>query len=384
MEYSPYSDEYRDDPYPIYRQLRDEHPAYYNPDLDFWVLSRYDDILAAIQDVETYSSVGALSIGAPREVMDQVPMLILLDPPRHDQLRALVNRAFTPRRIAGLEGRIRKLAAELVDDFEGARQCDIVGQFAGIMPTTVIAELLGVGSEGSKFFREKVTALVSLNAKESGDVDLTPAIELVTYITKVYEERRLKPRDDLMSALLEAEIDGQRLDQSELVGFAMLLLVAGTDTTTNLISNSMALLAQQPDIRSQLVDDPSLLPAAVEEFVRFESPVASISRTLTCDVEIHGQKMREGQQVVLLYGSANRDERIISNPDQLDITRSSSHLGFGFGRHYCLGANLARMEGRLAFEELLPRLPDFQVHLGKSRRSGGGVVRGWANLGVSW
>jgi hypothetical protein len=385
MEFNPYSADFRHDPYPVYRVLRDEHPAHFSSEFGFWALSRYDDIVAALQDVETFSSTGALSVGAPKEVLDQIPMMMLLDPPRHDQLRALVNRAFTPRRVAELEPRIRGIAARRADDIADAGRCDLVERFSGPLPTTVIAELLGVPAEDGLMFREKSTAIVTQDAQAGGELDFMPAIELMGYMNAAFEERRARPRDDLMSALLAAEIDGERLSQSELLGFAFLLLIAGNETTTNLISNAVELLDRHPDQRALLASDPSLLPAAIEEFLRFESPVQSLSRTLRRDVVVHDRKLSEGDQVVLLYASANRDERHFDGPERFDIRRNDrSHLAFGFGTHFCLGASLARLEARVALEELLARLPDLRVDAGAGERLGGGVVRGWANLPVEF
>ena len=385
MDFNPYSPSFRQDPYPVYRRLRDEYPVYHNEELGFFAISRYDDIVAALQDVETFSSSNALGIGAPKEVLDQIPMMMLLDPPRHGQLRALVNRAFTPRRVAGLEPRIRALARSLVDDFIERGSCDLVEHFSGPLPATVIAELLGVPAEDGLMFKEKSTAIVTQDAKGGGDLDFTPAIELMLYMTAAYDERRKQPRDDLMSALLEAEIDGVRLSQEELLGFAFLLLVAGNETTTNLISNAVGLLDQYPDQRRQLVDDPSLLPAAIEEFLRFESPVQGLSRTPRKDSVIHGCTVPEDAQLLLLYASANRDERRIDDPERFDISRDPKpHLAFGFGTHFCLGASLARLEAKIALEELLARAPEFRVDFASSARLGGGVVRGWATLPVEF
>jgi hypothetical protein len=385
VDFNPYSPAFRQDPYPVYRRLRDEYPVYHNEELGFFALSRYDDIVAALQDVETFSSANALGIGAPREVLDQIPMMMLLDPPRHGQLRALVNRAFTPRRVAGLEPRIRALARGLIDAFIERGTCDLVEHFSGPLPATVIAELLGVPSEDGLMFKEKSTAIVTQDAKSGGELDFTPAVELMMYMGAAYDERRTQPRDDLMSALLEAEIDGEQLSQEELLGFALLLLVAGNETTTNLISNAVALLDQYPDQRRQLVDDPSLIPAAIEEFLRFESPVQGLSRTLRKDAVIHGLTIPEDAQLLLLYASANRDERRIDDPERFDISRDSKpHLAFGFGTHFCLGASLARLETKIALEGLLARLPEFRVDFASSERLGGGVVRGWATLPIEF
>jgi hypothetical protein len=385
MEFNPYSADFREDPYPIYRALRDEHPAHYSAEVGFWALSRYDDIMAALKDVETYSSAGALSIGAPKEVLDQIPMMMLLDPPRHDQLRALVNRAFTPRRIAELEPRIRSLARKLIDDIGDAEHGDLVEQFSGPLPTTVIAELLGVPAEDGRMFKQKSNAIVTQDAQGGGALDFAPAIELMTYMNAAFEERRTRPRDDLMSALLTAEIDGERLSQNELLGFAFLLLIAGNETTTNLISNAIELLDRFPDQRVQLQHDASLLPGAIDEFLRFESPVQGLSRTLLRDTVVHGRKLSEGEQVVLLYASANRDERHFEAPERFDIRRNDrSHLAFGFGTHFCIGASLARLEARVALEELLARWPELRADPSTGERLGGGVVRGWATLPISF
>jgi len=385
MDFNPYSEKFRVDPYPVYRELRDHHPAHFSPSVGFWVLSRHEDIAAALQDVDTYSSAGALGIGAPKEVLDQIPMMILLDPPRHNQLRALVSRAFTRRRVSELEPRIRAMATQLVDRFIEKGSCDLVDEFSAPLPTTVIAELLGVPAEDGLMFKEKTTAIVTQNARAGGELDFSPAIEIMMYMTAAYEERRERPRDDLMSALLAAEIDGEKLAQNELLGFAFLLLVAGVETTTNLISNGVELLDRFPDQREALRKDPSLLPGAIEEFLRFESPVQGLSRTLRKDVVVHGEKMSEGEQAILLYASANRDERRIESPEVFDIRREDrSHLAFGFGTHFCLGASLARMEARIALEELLRRVPDFHVDLENSERLGGGVVRGWSHLPIGF
>jgi cytochrome P450 len=253
------------------------------------------------------------------------------------------------------------------------------------LPATVIAELMGVPAEDGRMFKEKSTAIVTQDAKSGGELDFSAAIELMMYMGAAYEERRKQPRDDLMSALLEAEIDGERLSQEELLGFAFLLLVAGNETTTNLISNAVALLDQFPDQRKQLVDDPSLLPAAIEEFLRFESPVQGLSRTLRKDTVIHDVTIPEEAQLLLLYASANRDERRIDDPERFDISRDAkSHLAFGFGTHFCLGASLARLEARIALEELLARLPEFRVDVAASERLGGGVVRGFASLPIEF
>ena len=390
MEYNPFSPEIREDPYPVYRRLRDEAPAHYNAQLDFWTLSRFADVTEALQHPEIYCSGQGIGVGMSSEMAEMFPTLIMTDPPRHGHLRALVNRAFTPRRIAGLEERIRGIAVELVEQMQvqagqGAR-CDLVRDFSAPLPTIVIAELLGVPVEDQKMFKERSNALINqeVDPKTGLPADPNPvaAMELVTYLNRIYDEREKEPREDLMTALLHAEIEGERLTRMELNAFALLLLVAGNETTTNLISNGAVLLNDHPDQREKLRGDPAGIPWAIEEFLRFESPISGIGRTLTTDVELHGQKMEAGKKVLLLYGAANRDERQFEEPDRFDTTRKpTQHLGFGFGTHFCLGASLARLEARVAFEELLARMPGYTADTEAAQRNPGGI-RGFASLPI--
>ena len=383
MEYNPFAPELRENPYPLYKELRDQAPAYYNRELDFWALSRFEDVANAIQNPRRYSSAQGIGVGmtgAPGQLM---PTLIMTDPPRHTLLRSLVNRAFTPRRIADLEGRIREIATRLIDEFIEREQCDLVADLSAPLPTIVIAELLGVPAEDHRMFKEKSNALLNRPPRPPSEIDvaaMAPVLELTQYLNETYEQRRKQPQDDLMSALLEAEIDGQRLSSQELMGFALLLLIAGNETTTNVISNGIVLLNDHPEQRDLLRRDPSRIPGAIEEFLRFESPVPGIARTLTEDVTLHGEALREGKKVMLLFGSANRDERQFEHPERFDVTRKiTQHLAFGFGTHFCLGASLARLEARVAFEELLSRLPDFAVIRENAERNQGGI-RGYAAL----
>jgi cytochrome P450 len=316
-------------------------------------------------------------------------MLLMMDPPRHTQLRALVNRAFTPRRITALEPRIREIAAMLVDAFAARGEADLVAEFSAPLPTIVIAELLGVPPEDQEMFKEKSNAMASFRPEDlqrpDGRLELTPMVELGAYLARIYEERRRQPRDDLLSALLAAEVDGQSLSMEELVGFAMLLLVAGNETTTNLISNAAVLLERHPDQRKLLIEEPSRIPTAVEEFLRFESPVQGLARTLTDSFEIHGTRLPAGGQVLLLFASANRDERKRGDPDRLDVTRDPNpHLAFGFGTHFCLGASLARLEARIAFETLLARVPNFRLLEPRVERMCSGPIRGAVRLPVAF
>ena len=289
----------------------------------------------------------------------------------------LVNKAFTPRRIGEMEERIRRLAHELVDAFEGP-SIDFVHDYANPLPTIVIANLLGIPAEDQAMFKRQSNALVT-PPPPGEEPDGGPALELAAYFLKIYEQRRKQPRDDLMSALLAAEIDGERLNDIELTAFAILLLVAGNETTTNLIGNGLALLERYPDQQGWLREHPDGLRNAIEEFLRFESPIPGIGRTAMRDVEHHGQRIEAGKKVMLLFGSGNRDERHFDDPDRFDLTRKpKQHLAFGLGTHFCLGSNLARLEARIAFDVLLERLPEWKLPGGEQRNPGG--IRGYRSL----
>jgi hypothetical protein len=393
MEFDPFDPELHQDPYPVYRRLRDDFPVHHNPQLRFWTLSRYADVLGALQAPDRFISGKGVYVGIPEDddgkITAEVPLLITTDRPRHTQLRTLVSRAFTPRRIALLEPRIRAIARSLLDNVKGRREFDLVREFSGPLPTIVIAELLGVPAEDQEWFKEKSTAVAQFDptAPRDGDAaarQLGPALELARYLAEVLAQRRREPRDDLLSALLAAEIDGQRLSEPELIGFGFLLLVAGNETTTNLISNAAILLDRHRDQRRLLVDDPARIPGAIEEFLRYDSPVQGLARTLTAPVTLHGVTIPEGSKVLLLFGSANHDERAIPEAERFDVLRDPNpHVAFGFGAHFCLGANLARLEARVAFEELLARLPDYRMTQSRVARHCSGPIRGALSLPVA-
>jgi cytochrome P450 len=389
MEFDPFDPELHQDPYPVYQRLRDEFPVHYNSPLRFFTLSRHADVLAALQAPDLYISGQGVYVGVPEyddgKIADQVPLLITTDRPRHTQLRALVSRAFTPRRIALLEPRIRAIARGLLDNVKGRREFDLVREFSGPLPTIVIAELLGVPAEDQEWFKEKSTAVAQFDPSAPRDeTQMGPALELGSYLAKVLAQRRSDPRDDLLSALLAAEIDGERLSDVELIGFGFLLLVAGNETTTNLISNAAILLDRHRDQRRLLLDDPARIPGAIEEFLRFDSPVQGLARTTTMPVTLHGVTIPEGSKVLLLFGSANHDERAIPEAERFDVLRAPNpHVAFGFGAHFCLGANLARLEARVAFEELLARLPDYRMTQSRVERHCSGPIRGALRLPVA-
>ena len=383
--YDPYDAAVQDNPYPIYRALRDDAPVYRNEQRGFWALSRFDDVWDAVHDHDRFSSANGIVIGQESMASaagDFMPMMIMMDPPRHDDLRKLVARAFTPKRIAAIEASIRSIARELLDSLDDHTAVDLVHDFAAPLPATVIADMLGVPVADRRQFREWSDCLVEGNPDDPATIEraITGAASLYRYFKPMLEDRRTRPGDDLMSALLEAQIDGEKLSSAELLGFCFLLLVAGNETTTNLISNAAVILHDHPDVRRRIADDPTRLPAAVEEFLRFESPVQGLARTLTADVELHGTRMAEGDKVLLLFASANRDEREFDDPDAFRLGRRTDRaLAFGHGIHYCLGASLARLECRVAYEELLGRWPEFELTEGAERLRSG-PIRGFAHL----
>ncbi|WP_370200978.1 cytochrome P450 [Aeromicrobium sp.] len=384
LTYSPFDAEVIADPYPVYRELRANSPAHWSREANSWVLSRYDDVSAALADPATYSSASGIFPTPPGVDMTELflPMLIMSDPPRHTQLRQIVSRAFTPRRIASLEPHIETLVKDLLDQTPEAGNWEFVSGFAGPLPAIVIADMLGVPRDDRDQFRAWSTTLIQSNpVRGEFGAGLDAAAALYEYFTAFLAERRAHPQDDLMTALVQAEVDGEYLSEEELLGFCLLLLVAGHETTTNLLSNSAVVLAQHPDVRQQLADDPELVPAAVEELLRFDSPVQGLARTLTAPVELHGESMQTGDTVLLLFGSANRDDHAFPHADRFDVNRHPERqVAFGRGIHFCLGASLARLEARIALQTLLTRRPDWDVDLDAAVRLHSGPIRGYISL----
>jgi cytochrome P450 len=351
--YDPTASDFQDGLHDVYRVLRDEHPVYHDPLNDSYSLSRFEDVWQAVHDPETFSSAGV----AEAETLPG--LIIYLDDPHHGWLRAIVSRAFTPKRIADLEPRVRELAAGLVGASVERGCCDVVHDLAAPLPSTVIAELLGVPAEHVASFRSWTEEFLGI---ASVDDFADAAANIFRLAGEILDARRRAPCDDLISALLAAEVDGVRLSDEDLLGFCFNLIIAGNDTTTSLIENGVSLLARHPDQRAELVEDPSLIPGAIEEMVRIDSPVQTLPRTSTREVELHGVTIPTGSRVQLVWGAANLDEREFTDPTRFDIHRTMvRHLGFGHGTHFCLGAALARLEARVVFEELLARAPDYEI-----------------------
>jgi cytochrome P450 len=387
LDYDPQSHALHEDPYPIYQELRERHPVYRNPRTGLWAISRYDDVYEALREPALFSSrrIG-VPPGAPDASDRRMPMMILMDPPDHDELRNLVNRSFTPRRIAELEPRVRQIARELIDGFAERGSCDLWAEFAAPLPTTVIAELLGIPPSDREMFKEHSTAMVaaagptSMQGPEAGNANRV----LAEYLAGQFEEKRRRPGDDLLSDLLQAEVNGRKLTLPELLGFAILLLIAGNETTTNLISNATLLLDRHPDQLRRLVADPGLIPRAIEEFLRCDSPVQGLERDLSEDLDVQGQVIPRGAKLFLLVAAANRDPRRFADPERFDVGRwPNRHLAFGFGTHFCLGSSLARLEARVSFEELLRRMPEFHVS-GPVERLHSAVIRGLLRVPIEF
>jgi cytochrome P450 len=349
--------DFQDRLYEIYRTLRDEQPLARSPS-GFWAVSRFADVYAIASDPATWSSERTV-ISPP----GLVPTIQSLDPPRHDRLRALVSLAFTPKRIREMEPRVRAIASELLAPLLEAGGGDLLAAYARHIPSRVIGEMIGIPDERIPDFLHWTEAMVELpQGRTQSEAIQDPAASIYREFAVLLEERRRNRRSDLMSALIDARLDGQALSQEELLGFCFVLVVAGNDTTTNLIANGAVLLAEHPDQRRLVVEDPALLDGAIEEMLRIESPAQALPRRALRDVELHGEKIHAGEQLFLLFGSANRDEREFEAPDRFDVRRRiKRHLAFGQGIHFCLGKSLARLEARVAFEELLARAPAYEL-----------------------
>ncbi|OSC40084.1 cytochrome P450 [Mycobacterium decipiens] len=357
-------DFYAGDPYPAYRELRATEPVCFNDVTNFWALLKYEDIRFVSSNPAMFSSTGGITIPDPVIANPvQEGSLIFTDPPRHRQLRKLINSGFTRRQVGILEPTIRRIVRGILDGVEPGSTHEFAEEIAAPLPTRIIAGLLGAPTEDWEQFRIWSDATTGIADPEI-ELDTFVAIgELAEYLQKLIVARRREPREDMLSILVNAEIDGHRLTDDELVNFAFLLLVAGNETTRNLIALGTLALIEHPDQCRLLADDPALIPGAVEEMLRWNSPVVHMARTATTDVEIRGQPIADGDVVVMLYGSANRDEEIFGcDSEEFKVTRHPNpHIAFGCGEHACLGAQLARLEACLLFDELLRRFPTLEL-----------------------
>jgi cytochrome P450 family 142 subfamily A polypeptide 1 len=350
---------YAGDPGPAYEWLRANDPVHWDPVSGLWGLARYHDVVWA----ETHPALLSSAEGSRPRTPPNLSM-IDSDDPRHTRQRRLVYRGFTPRRVAEHEPHLRQIVTTLIDDVIEQGRCDFVADIAAPLPMIVIAEMLGVPPEDRHRLQHWSDVLISgADGPENvTDEVLANAAEYYRYANAVIEDRRGCPREDLISILVHAEHDGERLSQEELFGESLLLLVGGNETTRNVISGGMDALLAHPDQLEALRAHPDAIPVAVEECLRWVSPIINMARTATEDIELHGRTIHAGEQVLLMYGSANRDEDVFPDAERFDVTRQPNpHIAFGFGGHFCLGASLARLEIRVAFEEVLARLPDLRL-----------------------
>jgi len=378
-----FSPEFQEDPYPAYARLRAQSPVYRESRYGVYALTRFADVEAALRDHETFrSGAGPAPMPMPSggPGMGMLPLLAATDPPHHDQLRALVSRAFTPRRIAASEQRIRGFARRLVDELpEG--EFDLVPAVSVPLPVAVIAEILGVDAAYQDDFRRWSDATVGLMDRPPEPEMIQATVELIGFFRARLEERRKKPQDDMISDLLSAKIDGRGLTEAELDAFFIMLLVAGNETTTNWISNQLNILSRRPDLWKACREDRSLVPVALEETLRYDAPVQNLGRETTRDLELHGVAIPEGSRVIVSFGAANRDPEAFDAPDTYRLDRGDyRHLAFGQGRHFCLGAGLARLEGRLALEALLDRFESIEPGTAAPERLHSTVIRGFEAL----
>jgi cytochrome P450 len=386
--YDPYDAEIDSDPYPVWRRLRDESPFYYNEKWDFFALSRFDDVERCLLDWETYRS-GRGSVLEIIRANIEIPSGAILfeDPPEHHVHRALMSRVFTPRRMNDLEPKVREYCRRSLDPLVGSGRFDFIADLGAQMPMRVIGYLLGIPEQDQEAIRDHLDEGLRIEEGEEGTfkaADMGSGAVFAEYL----EWRVEHPSDDLMTQLLNAEFEDEtgatrRLTREEVLTYVNLLAGAGNETTTRLIGWTGKLLGEHPDQRRELVADRSLVPNAVEEILRYEAPSPVQARYVAADVEHHGRRMAEGSVVLLLNGSANRDERRFDDPDSFDIRRDvGRHLSFGHGIHLCLGAALARLEGRVALDEVLQRFPDWEVDYDSAVQARTSTVRGWETLPV--
>jgi cytochrome P450 family 142 subfamily A polypeptide 1 len=354
-------DFYTAEPHRWFRFMREHAPVYRDEAGGVIGIALYEDVLAVSRDPETFCNRMGQRPDSP-----PFPSMINLDDPQHKRRRNLVNKGFTPRRVAEHEPRLREICRDLIARVLPLGRCDFVRDLAAPLPMIVIGDLLGVAPEDRDrllHWSDDMIAATSRTAPPEVQQRAAAAFaEYWSYNQAVVAERRARPRDDLMSVLVAAEIDGDRLGDDEILQEGLLLLVGGDETTRHVISGGMEQLCRNPDARAKLLAEPAKIPLAVEEMLRFVTPIQNMNRTATRDAVIRGEKIREGEKLLLLYPSANRDERVFERPDVFDVERRpNDHLAFGHGAHYCLGSALARLELRVMFEELLRALPDLEL-----------------------
>jgi cytochrome P450 len=388
----PYDYDFHEDPYPYYQRLRDEAPLYHNPDLGVWALSRHRDVLTGFRNSTTLSNKFGVSLDpASRGPHASKTMSFLaMDDPAHLRLRTLVSKGFTPRRIRELEPRVTEIAVAHLDTLlemaADGETVDYVDEFAGKLPMDVISELMGVPQADRAQVRAWADGVMH---RDEGVTDVPPAaveasLNLIVYYQNMVAERRAALTDDLTSALLEAEIDGDRLTDDEILGFMFLMVIAGNETTTKLLANAAFWGHRNPDQLTPVYDDPSRVPLWVEETLRYDTSSQILARTVVGELTLYDTVIPDGEELLLLPGSAHRDERVFDDPDDYVIGREigSKLMSFGSGAHFCLGAHLARMEARVALAELFTRIRGYEVDEANAVRVHSSNVRGFAHLPI--
>jgi cytochrome P450 len=384
--YDPYDFEIDADPHPVWKRLRDEAPLYYNEKYDFYALSRFADVEPALVDWETYRSGRGSVLELIKANVEMPPGIILFeDPPTHDVHRGLLARVFTPKKMNAIEAKVREFCARSLDPLIGAGGFDFIADLGAQMPMRTIGYLLGIPEGDQEAIRDRLDAGLRLTEGEAPETVSAGESEI---FAEYIDWRAEHPSDDLMTEMLNAEFEDEtgtrrRLTRDEILLYVNLIAGAGNETTTRLIGWTGTVLAENPDQRRELAQDRSLVPNAVEELLRYEAPSPVQSRYVAEDVEHHGQTVKEGSVMVMLNGSANRDERRYPDGDRFDIHRRiGHHLSFGYGIHFCLGAALARLEGRVALDEVLQRFPEWDVDWEHAKMARTSTVRGWESLPV--
>jgi cytochrome P450 len=387
LYYDPYDVAINADPYPVFRRLREEAPLYYNDRHDFFAVSRFDDVERGLRERETFISGRGGILELIKAGIEMPPGIVIFeDPPTHTIHRALLSRVFTPKKVAALEPQIRRYCAEALDPLVGSDRFDLVGELGAHMPMRVIGMLLGIPEQDQGRIRDQVDAnLRTEPGQPSRTADAFTAGELYA---EYIEWREQHPSDDIMTELLHAEFEDEtgtrrRLRRDELLTYVSVVSGAGNETTTRLIGWMGKLLAEHPDQRRAIVEDRSLIDPTIEEVLRFEPPAPHVGRYVARDTEFHGEAVPEGSAILFLVGAANRDDRRFANGDAFDVRRPpTAHITFGYGAHFCLGAALARLEGRIALDELLSRFPNWDVDLTGARIAPTSTVRGWETLPI--
>lgn len=387
--YDPYDFEIDSDPYPVWKRLRDEAPIYYNEKYDFYAVSRFDDVRRCILDWQTYSSAKGTLLELIKADFEMPPgSIIFEDPPGHNLHRALLSRVFTPRKMNALEPKVRELCAACLDPLVGSSGFDLIADIGAEMPMRTIGMLLGIPEADQQAIRDQIDQSLRLDEGAMPNVDLYSSAAQASGFEEYIAWREQNPSDDLMTELLQAEYedeegDHRRLTRQEVLNYVNLLAAAGNETTTRLIGWAGKVLAEHPDQRRQLAEDRSLIPRAIEELLRYEPPSPVQARYVNRDVEHHGRVVPAGSVMLLLNASANRDERKFPDGDRFDIHRElDQHLSFGYGIHLCLGAALARLEGRVALDELLQRFPTWDVDWDNAKQARTSTVRGWERMPI--